>query len=365
MNALSKQTIENVLFITAFHPGGIGFIGASEAISAKHIQLMRDSGISVHVLCFAPSYQKENSMFVSKCSSYTTIQHSRASLLQAMIQSSGMGSLLAPWLFTRVSLANINLISEKMKLLNISLIHIDSPSCLGFSAYINQVKIVYTAYDFVSQKIERRAWPDSIKNKIKSIEIFLLSKISRCIVLSEKDATICREMGFDKIIEVMEPHDIKVGEVFNSTPISEVVAQFGDNQNLVFFGNMHRIENHLSIIKFLLRIYPRIWWKDKKVRFWVIGLAPRFSLRMLGKLIPGVRIVGPVDDPTLAFQKARLCLAPIWYGAGVKIKVLQMLEAGAKVVSTPIGAEGIEQHPNLTIVTDKFFSNAVKELLVE
>ncbi len=57
----------------------------------------------------------------------------------------------------------------------------------------------------------------------------------------------------------------------------------------------------------------------------------------------------------LGFQKADLSVAPLLYGAGVKIKVLQMLEAGATVVATEVGAEGIESHKKLHIVNKTQF----------
>ncbi|WP_213731113.1 glycosyltransferase family 4 protein, partial [Citrobacter freundii] len=90
--------------------------------------------------------------------------------------------------------------------------------------------------------------------------------------------------------------------------------------------------------------------QNPHIHLWILGLAPRNLLKLIGMCVSNVHVVGAVSDPTLAFQKADLSVAPLLYGAGVKIKVLQMLEAGATVVATEVGAEGIESHKNLHIV---------------
>ena len=73
--------------------------------------------------------------------------------------------------------------------------------------------------------------------------------------------------------------------------------------------------------------------------------------------------VGAVDDPVLVFQAATLCVAPLRFGAGVKIKVLQMLDAGATVVATTVGAEGIAAKDSLVVADDAEFVTAVCRLM--
>ena len=83
----------------------------------------------------------------------------------------------------------------------------------------------------------------------------------------------------------------------------------------------------------------------------------------MGKVVPGIEVVGGVDDPTAAFVSSAVCVAPILFGAGVKIKVIQMLDAGASVVATPIGAEGIEVNERLAVVEWNEFSEKVIDIL--
>ena len=99
------------------------------------------------------------------------------------------------------------------------------------------------------------------------------------------------------------------------------------------------------------------------VRLWILGIAPRRSLRLLSYWVGGVEVVGAVDDPVLVFQAATLCVVPLRFGAGVKIKVLQMLDAGATVVATTVGAEGIAAKDSLVVADDAEFVTAVCRLM--
>src|ERR1700744_1406365 len=55
----------------------------------------------------------------------------------------------------------------------------------------------------------------------------------------------------------------------------------------------------------------------------------------------GVEIVGQVDTLAEIFERVRLTVAPLRYGAGVKGKVLESFAAGIPCVMSPIAAEGI------------------------
>ena len=57
---------------------------------------------------------------------------------------------------------------------------------------------------------------------------------------------------------------------------------------------------------------------------------------------PGLEIVGAVDDLGPVFASARLTIAPLRYGAGLKGKVIESLAAGVPCIGTRIAYEGIE-----------------------
>jgi hypothetical protein len=221
----------------------------------------------------------------------------------------------------------------------------------------------YFVHDVVAQKIERRVVWSWLSKWVASVELRLMKFCYRCHVLSEKDRALLLSLGYTGEIAVKPPEGVAVGVVDADRTAASIVSEFSAGRDLVFFGNMRRAENHWSLMHFLAFRFPSLRKACPNVRFWILGLAPRTSLRWLAHWVGGVEVVGAVDDPAPVFRAATLCIVPLRYGAGVKIKVLQMLEAGATVVATPVGAEGIAANERLIVADDSEIVSLVGRLL--
>ena len=66
------------------------------------------------------------------------------------------------------------------------------------------------------------------------------------------------------------------------------------------------------------------------------------KVRAHGRGVPGVRMVGWVPSIEPYLGRARVCVAPLLHGAGIKGKVVEAMLRGTPVVTTPIGAEGLD-----------------------
>lgn len=355
--------MSRMLFLTSAHPGGRGRIGAGEGVSEGNLLALLDAGHEVHVLCIAPDGQFAHPDIVALCHSYTTLRQSRWHSLLAVLYNIRRGALFAPWFFTRVSPFHFARVKREIEEHKISRLWIEFPSSLGFTLALRESELDYFVHDVIAQKVSRKLLLKFLLPWVKRIEARLLAPVQRCHVMSGKDSDLVRQLGFDGEISVEPPRSIKVGEVADGIPVNSILQQFSGAKNLVFFGNMDRSENHMSIMHFLLSSYPQIKRGYPGVQVWIIGWGPRWSLRALARVLQGVHVTGPVDDPTPAFSAASFCIAPLRFGAGVKIKVLQMLEAGARVIATPVGAEGIPASDRLVVVEQKHFAQAVLEEL--
>jgi len=115
---------------------------------------------------------------------------------------------------------------------------------------------------------------------------------------------------------------------------------------LLFWGAMNRKENVDAVKWFLKEIFPRISLFIPDTKLYIVGANPPNEIVKLQS--KQVTITGFVDNPGQYFEKCHLAVAPLRMGAGIKIKVLEYLEAGLPVVATTVGAEGIE-HRNLVV----------------
>jgi glycosyltransferase involved in cell wall biosynthesis len=356
--------LDKILFVSSFHPDGEGNVGAGEAISGDSIRRLLATGAEVHVFCVVPAYQRANEALVRQCASYTVVKHSSFQALLAILRNMFLGGVCAPWLFTRVAPNAIAALSEAIAKISPEEIWFDFPSSLGFAAHLGiSGKKTYFVHDIVSQKIRRSLFKRVFAPLVHQVESSLFDRLSRLIVLSEKDRQLAQSMKFSGEIEVWPPSRPRVGVVDDSTPIETIISRF-NQQDMVFFGHMGRPENHWSVVLFILDCFPKIRRTCPDAKLWILGIQPKPLLKLLGKLVRGVEVVGAVDNPTRAFEKSAICVAPILFGAGVKIKVIQMLEANASVVATPIGAEGIDANERLAVVGWNDFSTKVVEMLM-
>ena len=92
-------------------------------------------------------------------------------------------------------------------------------------------------------------------------------------------------------------------------------------------------------------------WMSRLVWPLVTAVRPDAILRIVGRnsecleslgVIPGVEIVGAVDDMAPYLDEAMVSVAPIHRGSGTRVKVLEAFAAGVPVVATTIGAYGID-----------------------
>jgi polysaccharide biosynthesis protein PslH len=127
--------------------------------------------------------------------------------------------------------------------------------------------------------------------------------------------------------------------------------------SLMFWGAMSRHENSRAVLSFLDRHWPRIVDCYPDAVLYIVGSSP--PIELVARASSQIIVTGFVDDPSPYFAQAALGIAPLEEGAGIKVKVLEMLEAGMPVLSTPIGAEGIAKTSLLKILDFSEFSDGV------
>jgi glycosyltransferase involved in cell wall biosynthesis len=141
-------------------------------------------------------------------------------------------------------------------------------------------------------------------------------------------------------------------------------AALAEGKELVFVGGCHWPPN-LDAVRWLVReIFPAVGARPPGPPQTNRGERPP---AWLGNE-PQVTATGFVADERPFVARARVVLAPIRFGSGVRIKILSALAMGKAVVSTRLGAEGIPvEHGHSVLLADTAdaFAEAVATLLVD
>ena len=113
-----------------------------------------------------------------------------------------------------------------------------------------------------------------------------------------------------------------------------------DPDMLIMAGIMSWLPNEDGA-RFLVRhVMPRVWAARPTARLWLIGRDP--SPRVLCLAGERVVVTGKVSDVRPYRWRAAVELVPLFAGGGTRLKILQAMAAGVPVVSTDVGAEGLE-----------------------
>jgi GT2 family glycosyltransferase/SAM-dependent methyltransferase len=169
----------------------------------------------------------------------------------------------------------------------------------------------------------------------------------RAAVLRELELALIRSTDATLVVTAEEREqaqaDVPGAEVRVVPNVNEVRADVPPRQarqGVVFIGGFEHPPNVDAAMRLVGGVMPRVWRELGDVPVTIIGpLAPP-EVQALGS--PLVEVAGWVADVDPLFDGAAAMVAPLNYGAGLKGKVTQALAAGLPVVTTPIGAEGLD-----------------------
>lgn len=110
-------------------------------------------------------------------------------------------------------------------------------------------------------------------------------------------------------------------------------------RDIIFVGTYQHPPNQDAAIFFAREVWPLVRPRLPEARFLVIGSAMTAKVEALAG--DGVEVLGFVSDLQPLLETARISVAPLRYGAGLKGKVATTLQAGLPTVVTSVAAEGV------------------------
>jgi glycosyltransferase involved in cell wall biosynthesis len=96
---------------------------------------------------------------------------------------------------------------------------------------------------------------------------------------------------------------------------------------------------------FVRDVLPLIRGKRPDCTLAVVGRDPAARIRELGKRDPLIRVTGTVADVRPYLWGSRVSIVPLRVGGGTRLKIYESMAAQVPVVSTSVGAEGLEVDP--------------------
>ncbi|MBV2127517.1 glycosyltransferase [Arsukibacterium indicum] len=122
---------------------------------------------------------------------------------------------------------------------------------------------------------------------------------------------------------------------------AEGVPQFNERRHFIAIGNFRHAPNWQAVLWLKQQIWPQIRKQLPAAELHIYGAYPPPKATALDNPNQGFLVKGWVADSKLVMRQARVCLAPLAFGAGLKGKLLEAMCQGTPSVTTDIGAEGM------------------------
>ena len=116
----------------------------------------------------------------------------------------------------------------------------------------------------------------------------------------------------------------------------------GGSNRILFVGAMNYHANVEAAVRFVREEWPAVRQRWSDLVLTIVGRKPDAAVTALASRELGIEVTGTVDDVRPYYREARAVVVPLRAGSGTRLKILEAMAAGVPVVSTTLGAEGLE-----------------------
>jgi len=202
--------------------------------------------------------------------------------------------------------------------------------------YFPKARQLYSVADLHHLRVARQAAAEDrpelapLANRLRLME-FTAAALSDVVIThsSEEARLLAAQLGGAKV------HTVRWSAMPRPTK-----TPFATRHGIAFIGGYGHPPN-LDAARWLIgEIMPRVRERDPTIECLLVG--DRLPAGLRQRCGEGVGALGAVEDLAAIFDRVRLTVAPLRFGAGIKGKVVDSLAAGIPCVMTPVGAEGLD-----------------------
>ena len=190
-------------------------------------------------------------------------------------------------------------------------------------------------------------------------ERVLSPKFDAVTCTSDIDAAVFQQHCTENAIEII-PNGVDITH-YRPDFTTEAPA------HLIYIGSMDWYPNEDAVAFFADEVLPRIQEKVPDVAFSIVGGNPSARVQKLAER-DGIIVTGRVPEIKPYFAEATVFVVPLRIGSGTRLKILEALAMGKAIVSTTVGAEGLDLKDGAEIfIADEptAFADAVTRLLTD
>jgi polysaccharide biosynthesis protein PslH len=222
------------------------------------------------------------------------------------------------------------------------LVHLDTIALAPYRHCCGKVPSVLAHHNIESQLMARRAnfetnaaaraYVASQTRKLVDFEKQHVESFPLNIVVSDADAITLKNIC----------PKARTASVQNGVDTDYFTARDGAETAVAYAGGMRMFANRDAVDWFLEEIWPRLKALVPETTFFAIGQRPTDKLLAAAARDPSVIAPGFVDDVRPWVARTGVYIVPLRVGGGTRLKIVDAMAQGKAIVTTTLGAEGIE-----------------------
>ena len=189
---------------------------------------------------------------------------------------------------------------------------------------------------------------------LRVYELEHLNDYDGIVCITRNDAECFKNNGCRKPVTVI-PFGVEPEEMPHVEP---------EPDSLFHIGAMDWLPNQESIAWLLEEVWPVVHREVPRAKLYLAGR--KMPERWMQARIEGVSVVGEVPDAMYFIGSKKINVVPLLSGSGIRVKIIEAMSAGKTVVTTSVGAQGIDytDGENLLIAnTPEEFARQIKRCL--
>lgn len=196
----------------------------------------------------------------------------------------------------------------------------------------------------LATRFDRKVFNTLNYRKLKSEELAAWARFDGCAFTSLRDEAIAlREVPTARTAVI--PNGVDV-DLFRPQPEDRTAPM-----TVLFFGAINYFPNHDAVLYFVQEVVPLLVRQHPNVSIRIVGPGAPPEIQALAN--QHLQVVGFVDDLRAEIARACVVIAPLRIGGGTRLKIVEAMAMAKPIVSTTIGAEGLEvEHERDILLAD-------------
>jgi glycosyltransferase involved in cell wall biosynthesis len=199
----------------------------------------------------------------------------------------------------------------------------------------------------ILRRLDVRAW--------RRFERTVLHRVTAVVVFTERDRRlVAASAGGTPIVAIP----------FGTDFVEREFARDAGDREVLFVGNFVHPPNIDAAMRLVRDIFPKVRERRPDVALRIVGDRP--PPQLVAAADGGAFVAGRVPDLTPDLERAAVFAAPLRFGSGMRVKVLEALAAGKAVVASPLAVEGLDVQDGrhlLLASSDQEFADRIARVL--